>query len=81
MVQLLGGGVKKRRIVLPNIKQIIRFPKKELVTEMTKILDVNPWTLYSAITMNATEFMDLLFWIDEFNPSAIRLFQLETCPG
>ena len=31
--------------------------------------------------MDATEFMELLFWIDEFNPSAINLFQLETYPG
>ena len=48
---------------------------------MAKILDVNPWTLYDATTMDATEFMELLFWIDEFNPSAINLFQLETYPG
>ena len=58
-----------------------RVPKKELVTEMAKILDVNPWTLYDATTMDATEFMELLFWIDEFNPSAINLFQMETYPG
>jgi hypothetical protein len=31
--------------------------------------------------MNASEIMELLFWIDEFNPSAINLFQLETYPG
>ena len=58
-----------------------RVPKKELVTEMAKILDVNPWTLYEATIMDATEFMELLFWIDEFNPSAINLFQMVTYPG
>lgn len=80
LAQPLGGGVKKGQIVLPNMKQITGFPKK-LVTEMAKILDVNPWTLYDATTMDATEFMELLFWIDEFNPSAINLFQMETYPG
>ena len=25
--------------------------------------------------------MEILFWIDEFNPAAINLFQLETYPG
>ena len=58
-----------------------RVPKQDLITEMAKILDVNPWTLYDATEMNASEFMELLFWIDEFNPSAINLFQMETYPG
>ena len=31
--------------------------------------------------MNASELMEILFWIDEFNPCMINLFQLETCPG
>ena len=53
-----------------------RVPKQDLITEMAKILDVNPWTLYDATEMNASEFMELLFWIDEFNPSAINLFQI-----
>ena len=32
-------------------------------------------------TMDASELMEILFWIDEFNPAAINLFQLETYPG
>ena len=31
--------------------------------------------------MNAEELMETLFWIDEFNPGMIKLFQLETYPG
>lgn len=42
---------------------------------MDKILDVTPWTLYDATTIDATEFMELLFWIDKFNLSAIIYFQ------
>ncbi len=76
----LGWGEKGANR-LAQYETNYRVPKKELVTEMAKILDVNPWTLYDATTMNATEFMELLFWIDEFNPSAINLFQMETYPG
>ena len=48
---------------------------------MAKILDVNPLTLHEPTTMNASELMEILFWIDEFNPGMINLFQLETYPG
>ena len=58
-----------------------RVPRKDLVTEMAKILDVNPLTLHEPTTMDASELMEILFWIDEFNPAAINLFQLETYPG
>ena len=58
-----------------------RVPRKDLVTEMAKILNVNPLTLHEPTTMNASELMEILFWIDEFNPTAINLFQLETYPG
>ena len=30
-------------------------PKKELVTEMAKILDVNPWTLYDLSLIHISE--------------------------
>ena len=50
-----------------------RVPRKDLVTEMAKILDVNPLTLHEPTTMNASELMEILFWIDEFNPGMINL--------
>ena len=58
-----------------------RVPRKDLITEMAKILDVNPLALHEPTTMDASELMEILFWIDEFNPAAINLFQLETYPG
>ena len=57
-----------------------RVPRKDLVTEMAKILDVNPLALHEPTTLNASELMEILFWIDEFNPGMINLFQLETYP-
>ena len=57
-----------------------RVPRKDLVTEMAKILDVNPLALHEPTIMDASELIEILFWIDEFNPAAINLFQLETYP-
>jgi transcriptional regulator with XRE-family HTH domain len=78
--EALGWGEKGANR-LAQYETNYRVPKRDLVTEMAKILGVNPWTLYDATTMDATEIMELLFWLDEFNPSAINLFQLETYPG
>ena len=36
-----------------------------MVTEMAKILNVNPMTLHEPTTMDASELMEILFWIDE----------------
>ena len=47
-----------------------RVPRKDLVTEMAKILDVNPLALHEPTIMDASELMEILFWIDEFNPAA-----------
>lgn len=58
-----------------------RVPKKELLTKIAEVLDVNPLVFYDAVSMDASEIMEILFWIDEFNPSAINLFQLEKYPG
>ena len=51
-----------------------RVPRKDLVTEMAKILDVNPIALYEPTIMNAEELMETLFWIDEFNPISAYFF-------
>ena len=58
-----------------------RVPKKNLVDQIAKVLDVNPWTLYDTAGRNASEMLELLFWLDEFNPSAINMFLPETYPG
>ena len=41
-----------------------RVPRKDLVTEMAKILDVNPLALHEPTTMDASELIEILFWID-----------------
>ena len=57
-----------------------RVPKKDLVDQIAKILDVNPWTLYDTAGRDASEMLELLFWLDEFNPSSINMFLPETYP-
>ncbi len=76
----LGWGAKGANR-LAQYETNYRVPRKDLVTEMAKILDVNPLALHEPTTMDASELMEILFWIDEFNPAAINLFQLETYPG
>ncbi len=41
---------------------------------MTQALDVNPYTLYDTAGREASEMMELLFWLDEFNSSALHPF-------
>ena len=78
--QLLSKHTDRFRSIFnaPHKKLV---PRKDLVTEMAKILDVNPLTLHEPTTMNASELMEIQFWIDEFNPGMINFFQLETYPG
>ena len=59
----------------------VRVPKKDLVDKMAKALDVNPYTLYDTAGRDASEMMELLFWLDEFNPSALHLFLPRKFPG
>lgn len=76
----LGMGEKDgHRIV--QYENGSRVPKKNLVDQIAKVLDVNPWTLYDTAGRNASEMLELLFWLDEFNPSAINMFLPETYPG
>ena len=49
----LGWGEKGANR-LAQYETNYRVPKKELVTEMAKILNVNPWTLYDSAAMDAT---------------------------
>lgn len=51
-----------------------------MVDQIAKILDVNPWTLYDTAGRDASEMLELLFWLDEFNPSSINMFLPETYP-
>ena len=69
------GLTDQHRIV--QYEKGVRVPKKDLVDKMAKALDVNPYTLYDTAGRDASEMMELLFWLDEFNPSALHLF-LET---
>ena len=52
---------------------------------MAQALDVNPYTLYDTTGRDASEMMELLFWLDEFNPicpasvSSLGKFPGEKC--
>ena len=63
------GLTDQHRIV--QYEKGVRVPKKDLVDKMAKALDVNPYTLYDTAGRDASEMMELLFWLDEFNPFSI----------
>lgn len=58
-----------------------RVPKKELVDKIAVALDVNPYALYDTNGRDATEIMEMLFWLDDATPSLIRINQLQKFPG
>ncbi len=58
-----------------------RNPPQKVIVEIAAILDVNPLILSNPTTMDASEIMALLFWLDEFSPSTINLHQYQTFPG
>ena len=59
------GLTDQHRIV--QYEKGVRVPKKDLVDKMANALDVNPYTLYDTAGRDASEMMELLFWLDEFN--------------
>ena len=72
-------GAIKVQTALPNMKlRCTGFPVKIWLTEMAKILGCES-TVHcydTNWTMNASELMEILFWIDEFNPwHDLHLFQ------
>ena len=73
------GLTDQHRIV--QYEKGVRVPKKDLVDKMALALDVNPYTLYDTAGRDASEMMELLFWLDEFNPSALHLFLPKKFPG
>ena len=73
------GLTDQHRIV--QYEKGVRVPKKDLVDKMAQALDVNPYTLYDTAGRDASEMMELLFWLDEFNPSALHLFLPRQFPG
>ena len=73
------GLTDQHRIV--QYEKGVRVPKKDLVDKMAKALDVNPYTLYDTAGRDASEMMELLFWLDEFNPSALHLLLPRKFPG
>ena len=73
------GLTDQHRIV--QYEKGVRVPKKDLVDKMAQALDVNPYTLYDTAGRDASEMMELLFWLDEFNPSALHLFLPRKFPG
>lgn len=57
-----------------------RVPKKDILLKIAKTLNVNPLNFFVGITGIAEDIIQILFWLDESNPDAVNLFQLDSRP-
>lgn len=57
-----------------------RVPKRDLLIQIAKALNVNSMNFFVEETGSAAEIMQTFFWLDETNPNAIHLFQLIKIP-
>ena len=53
-----------------------RVPKKDMLYDIAKALDVNPLNFVSEVLGSAEDIMQTFFWLDEDNRGAINLFSL-----
>ena len=58
-----------------------RVPQKELLDRMAEVLDVNRYMLYDLTGENSSEFIRIMFWLEEANPGLFRLFQFQRFSG
>ena len=53
-----------------------RVPKKDMLYDIAKALDVNPLNFVSEVPGSVEDIMQTFFWLDEDNRGAINLFSL-----
>lgn len=58
-----------------------RNPRKDTLEKIACLLDCNPETLQDVSGQNASELMQILFWMEEDNPGMLRVFQFKRIPG
>ena len=58
-----------------------RNPRKDTLEKIASLLDCNPETLQDFSGQNASELMQILFWMEEDNPGMLRVFQFKRIPG
>lgn len=54
-----------------------RVPKKDMLDNMAKALNINYINFYSPAPESAENIMQILFWMDEENPSVINFIEME----
>ena len=74
----LGENAQNR---IAHYERGTRVPQKELLDRMAQVLDVNRYMLYDLTGENNSEFLQIMFWLEEANPGIFRLFQLQKFPG
>ena len=58
-----------------------RVPNKETVEKIADVLECNPEMLMDVSGQDASELMQIFFWIEEKNPGTLHVFQMQRIPG
>ena len=77
---LLGYGDKAQGRIT-QFESGYRNPKKETLEKIARVLDCNPETLMDVSGQNASDLMQILFWMEEDNPGMLKVFQFKRIPG
>lgn len=75
----LGYDRKSADVRIAQYESGARVPKRETLSLMADILQVNILNFIRPHLGSAEDLMQLLFWLDEENRGAVHLFAMETC--
>lgn len=71
-----GLSEKNSDVRISQYESDYRVPKKGLILQIAKVLDVNPLSFLVSTPKDIEDVMQLLFWFEEENPELVRLFEL-----
>ena len=74
----LGYDGKSADVRIAQYESGARVPKRETLSLMADILQVNVLNFIKPYPGSAADFMQLLFWLDEENRNTVHLFSMET---
>jgi transcriptional regulator with XRE-family HTH domain len=58
-----------------------RSPNNETMEKLLEVLDCDPLALKDVSGDDASELMEIFFWIEEENPDMMKIFQFQRIPG
>ena len=75
--EAIGLDVKGAANRIAQYETNYRVPKKDMLLDMAKALNVNYLNFYVPVSGSSEDIIQTLLWLDEDNPSALNLFEFE----